>query len=112
MEEILNEIVKGGASQLQVITDFDYTLTKQVTENGEKILSSFGMFNNCKSLPDDYTRTAEQLFHKYRPIEINPNISHDEKVRYMIEWWTQSSEALKWVIMHGTQTNKPGMAIK
>lgn len=95
VEEILNHIIRGGADQLQVITDFDHTVTKQTTESGKPILSSFGMFNKCKSLPEDYSRAARAMFEKYRPIEINPNISHDDKVRHMIEWWTLSSEALK-----------------
>lgn len=95
VEEILNHIIHGGANQLQVISDFDHTITKQTTENGKPTLSSFGMFNKCKSLPEEYVHKAKAMFQKYRPIEINPNISHDDKVRSMIEWWTLSSEALK-----------------
>lgn len=95
VEKLLTELISGGADQLQVVTDFDYTLTKQKTENGKPILSSFGMFNKCKSLPDDYLRESKKLFKKYRPIEINPNIAHDDKVKYMIEWWTLSAQLLR-----------------
>lgn len=95
VEKLLTELISGGADQLQVVTDFDYTLTKQKTENGKPILSSFGMFNKCKSLPEEYLQESKKLFKKYRPIEINPIMEHDEKVRHMIEWWTLSAQLLR-----------------
>lgn len=95
VEKLINSIINGGCEQLQVVTDFDYTITKQKIENGKPILSSFGMFNKCKQLPEEYLRESDKLFHKYRPIEINPNISHEEKLEKMIEWWTLSAELLK-----------------
>lgn len=95
VEKILNNILVGGASQLQVLSDFDYTITKQRTDKGKPSVSSFGMFNKCKSLPESYLCESNKLFEKYRPLEICPNISHDEKVAHMIEWWRKSSDLLK-----------------
>lgn len=63
--------------------------------NGEKVLSSFGMFNKCKSLPRAYIDESRRLFDKFRPIEIDPNIPMEEKVPAMIEWWRLSGEILK-----------------
>lgn len=63
--------------------------------NGEKVLTSFGMFNKCKSLPRSYIDESRRLFDKYRPIEVDPNIPLDEKVPAMIEWWRLSGEILK-----------------
>lgn len=95
VEQLLNEIINGGPSQLQVVTDFDYTLTKQKTDEGKPILSSFGMFNKVKTLPSTYIDESKKLYHKYRPIEICPNISHEEKVQHMIDWWALSADLLK-----------------
>lgn len=91
----LQDLIDGGVSKLQVVTDFDYTITKQKMENGEKVLSSFGMFNKCKSLPKDYIDESRRLFHKYRPIEVDPSVPLDEKVPAMIEWWRLGGELLK-----------------
>lgn len=95
VELILNAIINGGVTQLQILTDFDYTITKQRTDDGSKVLSSFGMFEKCNALPEEYKIESSKLFEKYRPIEICPIISHDEKVKHMIEWWKKSSDLLK-----------------
>lgn len=95
VEHMLNELVLGGIDKLQVVTDFDYTITKQRLSNGEKILTSFGMFNECKSLPDYVLEETKRLFNKYRPIEIDPHMPLEEKVVYMIEWWSKTGDLLK-----------------
>lgn len=95
VEQIINEIIKGGHNELQVVTDFDFTLTKQKCDNGKAVLSSFGMFNKCKSLPNTFLIESKKLYEKYRPIEICPNITHDEKRKHMIDWWMMSGNLLK-----------------
>lgn len=102
VEQILNEIIKGGANELQVVTDFDFTLTKQITANGKPTLSSFGMFNRCKSVPTSFREESKKLYEKYRPIEIDPNLSQIEKKAKMIDWWTESCELIKWVPLYTT----------
>ncbi|XP_058838785.1 7-methylguanosine phosphate-specific 5'-nucleotidase [Topomyia yanbarensis] len=95
VEHMLNELVAGGIDKLQLVTDFDYTITKQKLSSGEKILTSFGMFHECKSIPASVLKELEKLFDKYRPIEIDPHMPLDEKIVYMIEWWTKTGELLK-----------------
>ncbi|XP_052872124.1 7-methylguanosine phosphate-specific 5'-nucleotidase [Anopheles cruzii] len=95
VELMLNELVAGGSEKLQVVTDFDYTITKQRLSNGEKVLTSFGMFNECKSIPPEVILEQRNLYHKYRPIEIDPHMEHAEKVGYMIEWWSKTGDLLK-----------------
>uniref|UniRef100_A0A2M4BW44 5'-nucleotidase n=2 Tax=albitarsis series TaxID=58233 RepID=A0A2M4BW44_9DIPT len=95
VEVMLNELVAGGTDKLQVVTDFDYTITKQRLSNGEKVLTSFGMFNECKSIPPEVILEQRNLYHKYRPIEIDPHMEHEEKVGYMIEWWSKTGDLLK-----------------
>lgn len=95
VEQIINEIVQGGPSELQVVTDFDFTLTKQITANGKPTLSSFGMFNRCKSVPTSLRDGSKKLYEKYRPIEIDPNLSQTEKKAKMVDWWTESGDLIK-----------------
>lgn len=94
VERILNEFIDGGHERLQIVSDFDFTITKQRTSNGAPIPSSFGIFEECKSLPPNFVKAARELHDIYRPIEVNPHISREEKVKAMIEWWTKSGENL------------------
>lgn len=96
VERILNEFVIGGSEKLQVVTDFDFTITKQRTDNGKIVQSSFNMFYQCKSLPDSCRIQSAKLLSKYRPIEIDPSISYADKLNAMVEWWTMSSDLLKY----------------
>lgn len=99
LELLLNSVIAGGHHQLQVVTDFDFTLTKQKREDGIPVISSFGMFAKCKSVPATFSVESTKLFKKYRPIEICPKISIDEKRVHMIEWWRLSTELLQYVTL-------------
>lgn len=97
LERLLNSMVAGGRHQLQIVTDFDFTLTKQKRNDGIPVISSFGMFAKCKSVPASFSVESTKLFKKYRPIEICPRIPMDEKRVHMIEWWRLSTELLQYV---------------
>lgn len=38
----LNKMIKDGHSNLQIVTDFDHTLTRHTLDNGSTVLTSFG----------------------------------------------------------------------
>lgn len=90
----INTILTDGCNSLQVVTDFDLTLTKQHV-NGKSVLSSFGIFSKCKQLPESYTKESGRLYKKYRPIEIDPNLSVEEKTKAMTEWMIATNHILK-----------------
>lgn len=88
LELILNKLVTGGPKKLQIVSDFDHTITKHACA------TSFEIFTSCKSLPPNYITESRKLFNKYHPIEIDPGIPFQEKVNYMIEWWTKTNDIL------------------
>ncbi|KAH8401919.1 hypothetical protein KR009_008694 [Drosophila setifemur] len=92
VERIINQFIQGGAERLQIVSDFDFTITKQRTEEGDPVPTTFAMFYACKSLPENLKEKADELQKKYRPIEIDPHMPAEEKINYMIEWWTKSGE--------------------
>lgn len=47
----LNKIIRGGSSNLQIVTDFDHTLTRHKMDNGSMVLTSFGKFLLLMSQP-------------------------------------------------------------
>lgn len=95
VETVINELVSGGTKKLQVISDFDHTITKQGKVNGRNVESSFGILDSCKSLSKTYIEKSKALYLKYRPMEIDPKLPMDAKIDMMIEWWSQTSENLK-----------------
>ncbi|XP_076666879.1 cytosolic 5'-nucleotidase IIIB isoform X1 [Andrena cerasifolii] len=90
----INTILRDGCKSLQIITDFDLTLTKQHV-NGKKVLSSFGIFSKCKQLPETYSKESGRLYQKYRPIEIDPQLSSEVKATAMTNWMVAAERLLK-----------------
>ncbi|KAK9688597.1 Pyrimidine 5prime-nucleotidase (UMPH-1) [Popillia japonica] len=93
VNEIINELVQAGINKLQIVLDFDKTVTKQHV-NGVKQYSSFGIFEKCPSLPASYLAAVTHLNEKYMPIEFNPGIPRAEKQKHMEDWWRLSEETL------------------
>ncbi|RZC41721.1 7-methylguanosine phosphate-specific 5'-nucleotidase, partial [Asbolus verrucosus] len=89
----LNGIINDSFDQLQIVSDFDLTITKQ-HENGKRHMSSFRMFGFCPSITEQYKETTNDLVAKYYPKEYDPTIPLDEKRILMEEWWRQSEKAL------------------
>lgn len=49
-EELLrkiNQIICDGHEKLQIVTDFDHTLTRHNMDNGKTVLTSFGKYLFC-----------------------------------------------------------------
>ncbi|XP_078344696.1 cytosolic 5'-nucleotidase 3-like isoform X1 [Oculina patagonica] len=93
VREKLKMLYEGGPEKLQVISDFDKTLTKFVI-NGEKGCTVYGVIESCKLFPESYREKAKELKEKYMPIEFSGDISSEEKEPLMVEWWTKSHELL------------------
>ncbi len=64
-----------------VVADFDKTITDG------KSSSTWGVMASANELGDEYTKRRTALYNHYRPIEIDTNLSDDEKSKYMSEWW-------------------------
>ncbi|XP_043498894.1 7-methylguanosine phosphate-specific 5'-nucleotidase [Polistes fuscatus] len=90
----INIMLQDGPDHLQVVTDFDLTLTKQHVD-GKLVLSSFGLFGKCNQLPSSYTNESKRLYQKYRPIEIDPNLALEEKIEAMSDWMASAEKLLK-----------------
>ena len=94
LEEIKEEIKRQGDGSIHILTDFDRTLTYSLTAEKEKLPSVISILRNGNYLSKDYAKKAHELFEKYHPIEINPEISLEEKKKKMQEWWNSHFELL------------------
>ncbi|XP_060051813.1 cytosolic 5'-nucleotidase 3A isoform X1 [Erinaceus europaeus] len=89
VEEILCGLIKGGAAKLQIITDFDMTLSR-FSYNGKRCPTCHNVIDYCKLVSDDCRQKLLQLKEKYYAIEIDPHMTVEDKFPYMVEWYTKS----------------------
>ncbi|XVF40983.1 hypothetical protein PTKIN_Ptkin01aG0244300 [Pterospermum kingtungense] len=79
----ISAIRNAGPSKLQVIADFDATLTRYWI-NGQRGQSSHGLLQQGNP---KYDAKRQALFEYYHPLEFSPTIPLEEKTKLMEEWW-------------------------
>ncbi|XP_057340681.1 7-methylguanosine phosphate-specific 5'-nucleotidase [Microplitis mediator] len=96
IDNVINKIKKirnDGPNKLQIVTDFDRTITKQHV-NGKEVLSSFGIFFRSNQISDELKKEEQRLFKKYRPIELDHDLDLDTKIAAMESWMRESEDIL------------------
>lgn len=83
-------ICAAGPSKLQVIADFDGTLTKY-NINGQRGHTSHALLQQGNP---EYDIKRQKLYDHYRPLEICPTIPVEEKTKLMEEWWEKTHALL------------------
>jgi hypothetical protein len=61
--------------------------------NVTKLYLILGIFHSIPELPDGYTEKSHDLYSRFHPYEIHPNMTVKEKTPYMEQWY-RTSEAL------------------
>ncbi|KAG3278121.1 5'-nucleotidase, cytosolic IIIA, transcript variant X2 [Ictidomys tridecemlineatus] len=89
VEETLCGLIKGGAAKLQIITDFDMTLSR-FSYKGKRCPTSHNIIDNCKLVTDECRKKLLQLKEQYYAIEVNPGLTVEEKYPHMVEWYSKS----------------------
>ncbi|XP_060637124.2 7-methylguanosine phosphate-specific 5'-nucleotidase [Anolis sagrei] len=93
VKNIISLLRKGGAERLQVISDFDMTLTR-FGFNGKRCPTSHNIIDNSRVINEDGRRKLKDLLHYYYPIEIDPYRTVEDKLPLMVEWWTKAHNLL------------------
>jgi len=93
VEKKLLDIIKDGKENVHIISDFDMTITKY-WDNDKRSPSCYDFFSRSSKISDNYRKKYMDLKEKYYPIEISPDLTNEEKLPYMIEWWGKCNEAL------------------
>ncbi|KAM9180551.1 cytosolic 5'-nucleotidase 3A-like [Dugong dugon] len=89
VEEIICGLIKGGAAKLQIIRDFDMTLST-FSYKGKRCPTCLNVTDNCKLVTDECRKKLLQLKEKYYAIEVDPALTVEEKYPYKVEWYTKS----------------------
>lgn len=77
------ELRRVGPEHLQVLTDYDQTLTKERYLDGKRADSSFKALQDSRYIPNEIKVETRKLFDKYSLIELDKSISHEEKSYHM-----------------------------
>jgi len=93
VERKIGRIKKDGLKNLQILTDFDRTLTKAFVD-GEPTPSIMKLLRSGTYISPQYNDAADALSKKYYPIEINLTIPYEERRKAMEEWWTTHFDLL------------------
>lgn len=86
---MIDSLVSRGPESLQVITDFDFTLSKSHLPDGSPACSGPGVMNNSSLMSQDFRDKVNALYKKYRPIEFDHNMPVEQKIPLMVEWYQQ-----------------------
>ncbi|MBU4284624.1 hypothetical protein KKF60_00995 [Patescibacteria group bacterium] len=86
LEQIKEKIKQGGVDKIHALVDFDRTLTKSFVKGKERP-SLISVLRDGNYLTPDYAEKAHALFDKYHSMEIDINLSIEEKKKAMREWW-------------------------
>ncbi|XP_071822991.1 cytosolic 5'-nucleotidase 3-like [Apostichopus japonicus] len=87
VEEKISKLISGGKDKLQVVSDFDKTMSRH-RYNGNRVPSCHGVLDTSEFLPESYRAEATKLRDKYYPIEMSTKVGIAEKTEAMIKWWT------------------------
>ncbi|XP_063989537.1 7-methylguanosine phosphate-specific 5'-nucleotidase [Diachasmimorpha longicaudata] len=94
VKRIIGKIRRDGPDKLQIISDFDQTITKQHVD-GKCLRSSFGIFYKCKQIPSETKAMSTSLYHKYQPMEVDPHLDEKAKIKAMEDWMIETQNLLK-----------------
>lgn len=93
LEKVKKAMIRNGTEKFHVLADFDRTLTKAFV-GGKIIISLISILRDGNYLMPGYAEKAQTLYDKYRPIEIDPKITFEEKNKPMNEWWSAHFDLL------------------
>ena len=88
-KDIEEKMISDGSEKLQIIADFDNTLTYAHDSEGKRIPSMISLLRDGNYISKEYAEKAHELYNKYHPIEIDKDVSDEEKTKAMKKWWTE-----------------------
>lgn len=85
-ESIKEKLPIKDLNNYYVVTDFDRTITNGSSKTSWSILSESNM------VPKVYVTERQELYDKYRPIELDNNMNFDERSKLVSEWYKKHIE--------------------
>ncbi|CAH8452789.1 unnamed protein product [Heterobilharzia americana] len=89
----LSEMMYYGAEYIQVVCDFDHTLSKY-THNAAKVPVCHGLFMNHHRIPEMSRMRLMELYESYMSIRNYGNANESENISLTMEFWKLAHKAL------------------
>ena len=89
----LKQFREDGPEGLQIVSDWDRTLTRSTAEDGSD-QSTCSVIANSGLLGPAFSRYYRELFDRYRIIERTPELSENDKSRHLHRWWSLQFDLL------------------
>lgn len=81
---------KDGYSKLQILADFDYTIS-YLRYGPERMSSSFGAVEKYSQMSQEFRDRTKLLHDHYYALEVDGSIPKEEKANLMTEWYQKSA---------------------
>lgn len=81
--EIIEKLMENGPDNLQVITDFDYTLSKHHTKD-KTLTPAADIIRMSSHMSDEFRMRSRQRFDKLLPIELDASLTIEQKIPAVI----------------------------
>ena len=96
-EAKLHGFKEAGVDKCQVISDFDFTLSRYFQADGVSRSASCHMVLEKyeKGLPGSYTTKAAALQQHYHPIENDMSLAKEEKYQHMADWANKANDLFR-----------------
>ncbi|CAG8664349.1 11186_t:CDS:2, partial [Paraglomus occultum] len=88
----ISRILEGGVNKLHVISDFDSTMSRHFREDMSRNPTCHQVLSSGSMLSPEFKQATAALYQKYFPIEMDTTLTVEEKVPYMVEWWSKAHE--------------------
>jgi cytosolic 5'-nucleotidase 3 len=95
----ISRMTEDGPAKLQIVSDFDFTLTKFLRKSYGRSFSCHKVLEECGFLSEDYHKQAKKLQLKYYPLEIDPSLDEGSRVKFMVEWVSQAHTLLEKTVL-------------
>nr|CDS17644.1 cytosolic 5' nucleotidase III [Echinococcus granulosus] len=83
----LSRMFSNGSGNLQVISDFDRTLSKCFNDDGQVNPTCHGIMESDPEITSEARNKLSMLKQTYGSLEFDKYIPHSLKNPYMLEWW-------------------------
>lgn len=79
--DVLNKIKNWNDESIHILADFDKTITSGNSD------ASWGILSKSCLVCKEYVKERQDMYDKYRPIELDENLDYNTKNDLMSEWW-------------------------
>ncbi|XP_061822660.1 7-methylguanosine phosphate-specific 5'-nucleotidase-like isoform X1 [Nerophis lumbriciformis] len=93
VEKKLHAMRQEGPGSLHVIADYDMTLTR-FAHNGKRVPTTHNILDSRLLVNKECGKKMRELLSTYYPIEIDASLTVEEKLPFMLEWWTKVHQLL------------------